>query len=110
MAQCLRRFTNFFRQEEAENLYEAAERYDLINKLYQNSNRWDDAIRVAESKDRINVKNTYDAYGRYLENKGEIQKSIKMYELANTHRKHVPRLLLSNPVALENYIQKSKDT
>lgn len=77
--------------------------------MYQNASRWDEALRIAESKDRIHLKNTYNAYGRYLEEKGEIQEAIKMYELANTHRKHIPRLLLNNPVTLEKYIQKSKD-
>lgn len=96
-------------QEDAENLYTCIERYDLLNKMYQSASRWDEALRIAESKDRIHLKNTYNSYGRYLEEKGEIQEAIKMYELANTHRNHIPRLLLNNPVALEKYIQKSKD-
>ncbi len=77
--------------------------------MYRLMNRWDDAIALAEEKDRINLRNTYDNYGRHLERKGLIQEAIEMYEKANTHRKHVPRLLLPNPVALEKYVQKSKD-
>lgn len=96
-------------QEDAEILYRSAERYDLLNKMYQCANRWDEAVALAEKKDRINLRNTYDAYGRYLEKKGDIPDAIKMYESANTYRKHVPRLLLHNPIALEQYVQKSKD-
>lgn len=80
-----------------------------MNKMYQNTNRWDEALQVADKKDRIHLRNTYDAYGRYLEEKNEVQEAIKMYELANTHRKHIPRLLLHSPAALEKYVQKSKD-
>lgn len=84
-------------------------RYDLLNKLYQDSGKWDDALKLAQEKDRINMKNTYNAYGQYLESKEDIQQAIKMYEIANTHRKHVPRLLLQNPSLLEKYLQKSQD-
>lgn len=90
-------------------MYKSAKRYDLLNKMYQWANRWDDAILLAEKKDRINLRNTYDAYGRYLEKKGDVHEAIKMYEMANTYRKHVPKLLLHNPVALEQYVQKSED-
>ncbi|XP_065211838.1 intraflagellar transport protein 140 homolog [Planococcus citri] len=95
--------------EDAEAMYKSAKRYDLLNKMYQCANRWDEAILLAEKKNRINLRNTYDAYGRYLEKKGDIHEAIKMYEMANTYRKHVPKLLLHNPVALEQYVQKSKD-
>lgn len=99
----------FFVQTEAENLYLSVGRYDLLNKLYQDANKWDNALKLAQEKDRINMKNTYNAYGKYLESKEEIQEAIKMYEMANTHRKHVPRLLLQNHSALEKYLQKSQD-
>lgn len=81
----------------------------MLNKLYQNANRWDEALLIAEKHDRIHLRNTYDAYGRYLERQGDTQGAIKMFEMANTHRKHIPRLLLHNFVALEAYILKSKD-
>lgn len=84
-------------------------RYDLLNKLYQDANQWDNALKLVEEKDRINRKNTYNAYGKHLESKEKIEEAIKMYEIANTHRKHVPRLLIQDPSALENYLQKSKD-
>jgi intraflagellar transport protein 140 len=97
-------------QEDAETLYKNVGRYDLLNKMYQNSNRWDEALRVAETHDRIHLRNTYDVYGRHLEQQGDIQGAIRMFEMANTHRKHVPRLLLRNFAALDKYIQKSEDS
>ncbi|KAI5750172.1 hypothetical protein M8J76_013408 [Diaphorina citri] len=70
---------------------------------------WDEAIAVAEKHDRINLKNTYHRYAKALELKGDIDRAIRMFEKAETHQQHVPRMLLENTDKLEKYIIQSKD-
>lgn len=45
--------------DEAVKLYESSKRYDLLNKMMQAEGNWDKAISIAETNDRINLKNTY---------------------------------------------------
>lgn len=44
--------------------------YDLLSRMYQASNRWEEALQLAHTKDRINLKRTYYEYARYLEGEG----------------------------------------
>ena len=41
--------------QDAEKLYEACGRYDLLNELYQASGQWEKALKVAQEKDRIHL-------------------------------------------------------
>jgi intraflagellar transport protein 140 len=93
-------------------------RYDLLNKLYQASGEWDKAIAVAEEHDRIHLKTTHYLvsglpcergggevcpelhssrfawqYAKHLEATGDFSGAVKEYELSNTHRTEVPRML-----------------
>lgn len=77
--------------------------------LYQSRGQWDKAIKLAEDKDRIHLRNTYHKYAQYLEAKADTDNAIKMYERADTHRYQVPRMLLDDYLALEDYVRKSKD-
>ncbi|UYV62808.1 IFT140 [Cordylochernes scorpioides] len=70
---------------EAEELYRASNRFDLLNKLYQDMGQWDKAIEVAQKNDRIHLRNTYYNYGQCLEAKEEIWDAISMYEKSGTH-------------------------
>jgi intraflagellar transport protein 140 len=54
-------------QDEAEKLYKACGRSDLLNKFYQDTEQWDKAIQVAETQDRIHLKTTYYNYAKHLE-------------------------------------------
>lgn len=96
-------------QEEAELLYRKCGRYDLLNQLYRSSDQWEKAIKIAEEKDRIHLRNTYHNYAKYLESKNDLTGAAQMYEKAQTHRTQVPRMLLDDPLALERYILQSKD-
>lgn len=58
-------------QEDAERLYKACKRYDLLNKLYQASNQWQKGIETAEAHDRIHLSTTYYNYAKHLEAVGE---------------------------------------
>uniref|UniRef100_A0A1B6C8A4 Intraflagellar transport protein 140 homolog n=1 Tax=Clastoptera arizonana TaxID=38151 RepID=A0A1B6C8A4_9HEMI len=95
--------------EEAEKLYKSCNKWDLLNKFYQNRGQWDKAISLAEEKDRIHLRHTYHCYAKYLEVKGDTELAVQMYQKADTHRAEVTRMLLDDYFALESYIQKSKD-
>jgi len=57
---------------DAARLYQACGRYDLLNKLYQDSGQWDRALAVAAKHDRLRLKATHFAFGKYLESVGDI--------------------------------------
>eukprot|EP00955_Chlamydomonas_euryale_P027527 290272-Chlamydomonas_euryale.AAC.2 len=42
--------------EDAKKMYVAADRFDLLNKLYRASGAWDKALEIAEKHDRIHLK------------------------------------------------------
>lgn len=63
---------------------------------------------MAETKDRIHLRNTYYRIGRHLENKGDISGASTMYCKSETHALTIPKML-DDPVTLENYIIKNKN-
>ncbi|XP_010281198.1 PREDICTED: intraflagellar transport protein 140 homolog [Phaethon lepturus] len=95
--------------EDAERLYKACKRYDLLNKFYQASNQWQKAIETAEAHDRVHLRTTYYNYAKHLEATGEHSLALAHYEKSDTHRFEVPRMLCEDLQALENYINKTKD-
>ncbi|CEF68255.1 Intraflagellar transport protein 140 homolog [Strongyloides ratti] len=94
---------------EARNLYIECKRYDLLNKLLQTENKWTEAFDIAHTYDRINLKNTYYNYAKYLENKSDITNALNHYEKSGNVVYEIPRLLMSEPKALELYIKRKKD-
>ncbi|NXI44534.1 IF140 protein, partial [Galbula dea] len=95
--------------EDAERLYKACQRYDLLNKFYQASNQWQKAMATAEAHDRVHLRTTYYNYAKHLEATGEQSLALIHYEKSDTHRFEVPRMLSDDLQALENYINKMKD-
>ncbi|EFA08985.1 Intraflagellar transport protein 140 homolog-like Protein [Tribolium castaneum] len=95
--------------DEAEQLYIQCQRYDLLNKLLRSRNKFDAAHAIAESQDRIHLKNTDHAWGKALEAVGDFKEAAVRYEKANTHKFDVPRMLLDQPQQLETYMGKTKD-
>ncbi|KAM7091574.1 intraflagellar transport protein 140 homolog isoform 3-T5 [Ciconia maguari] len=95
--------------EDAERLYKACKRYDLLNKFYQASNQWQKAIETAEAHDRVHLRTTYYNYAKHLEATGEQSLALTHYEKSDTHRFEVPRMLSEDLQALENYVNKMKD-
>ena len=67
------------------------------------------AVEVGELSDRIHIKTTYYKYAKHCEALGEIQTAINCYEKSETHQFEVPKMLLDDPLVLENYAMKSKD-
>lgn len=69
----------------------------------------EEAVKIAETKDRIHLKNTYHVWGKKLEQNGDFREAAKKYEKANTHRYDVPRMLINQPDLLEGYMTKTND-
>ncbi|NWR42554.1 IF140 protein, partial [Regulus satrapa] len=95
--------------EDAEELYKACQRYDLLNKFYQASNQWQKAVETAEAHDRVHLRTTHYNYAKHLEATGQQSLALAHYEKSDTHRFEVPRMLSEDLQALENYINKMKD-
>ena len=92
--------------DDAIALYEQCHRHDLLNRLYQAMGRWDDAIRTATQKDRINLKSTHYAHGRHLESVGDVPGAIRAYEKSGCADVDVPRMLHGRGMTdtLERYV------
>ncbi|NWU83920.1 IF140 protein, partial [Onychorhynchus coronatus] len=95
--------------EDAERLYKACRRFDLLNKFYQASNQWQKALETAEAQDRVHLRTTHCNYAKHLEAAGEQSLALSHYEKSDTHRFEVPRMLSEDLQALENYVNKMKD-
>jgi intraflagellar transport protein 140 len=77
--------------------------------MYQAGGEWDRALKIAEEKDRMHLRTTYFNYACHLEAKGDLTGATHMYERAEVHHSQVPRMLLDDQQALEQYVLKSKD-
>eukprot|EP00040_Diaphanoeca_grandis_P025866 m.144006 g.144006 ORF g.144006 m.144006 type:complete len:1357 (-) comp30348_c0_seq2:45-4115(-) len=97
-------------KDDAEVLYKECKRWDLLNKLYQASGRWEDAVKVAQDHDRAHLRNTYFAYAKYLESCKKFETAADYYERSQTQMYEVPRMLGDDPEQLEKYIVNSQNT
>lgn len=69
----------------------------------------DAAHAVAESKDRINLRNTEYSWAKLLEQSEDFKEAAARYERANTYLYDVPRMLSDHPQQLQAYMTKTKD-
>jgi intraflagellar transport protein 140 len=97
--------------DDAAKLFVEAKRFDYLNKMYQAAGQWEKAIRVASTSDRLHMKTTHFQYAKHLESVGAPDDAIEHFELSDTHRIEVPRMLYSQGrmEALEDYVNSSKD-
>ncbi|KAL4622724.1 hypothetical protein GN956_G19824 [Arapaima gigas] len=95
--------------DDAERLYKSCKRYDLLNKFYQASGQWQQALETAEMHDRVHLRTTYYNYAKHLEAMGDRSLALVHYEKSDTHKFEVPRMLLEDVVSLEIYINKTKE-
>jgi intraflagellar transport protein 140 len=97
--------------DDAARCFREANRYDLLNNLYQAAGQWEKAINIAETKDRIHLKTTHFHYARYLESVGDISEAMTHYEDSQTFRTEIPRMLytLGHIDKLEDYVHQSND-
>ena len=96
--------------KEAAALYTHANRFDLLNRMYQAAGQWEEALRVAETEDRLHLKTTHFEYARQLEGVGEWEKAVGHYEKSGAQAREVPRMLLKagKVVGLEEYVKKER--
>ena len=83
-----------------------------MNELYQAAGEWELALDLASYSDRIHLRSTHHRYALHLEALGSYDNAARHFELANTHRREVPRMLVTRgeQAALERYIMRAKDT
>ncbi|CDW52938.1 hypothetical protein TTRE_0000120001 [Trichuris trichiura] len=84
------------------NLQEEQSCFSLLRNIFQ-------AVEIAESHDRIHLKNTCYHYAQFLEKSGETNKAIEWYEKASVAHAEIPRLLLPFLSRLEEYVREKKD-
>ncbi|KIH67333.1 tetratricopeptide repeat protein [Ancylostoma duodenale] len=63
--------------DDAEAMYMNAGRYDMVNKIHQAQNSWNQAFEVASRYDRIHLRNTHYNYAKYLERAGALEPAIE---------------------------------
>uniref|UniRef100_A0A8R1HJJ6 Intraflagellar transport protein 140 homolog n=1 Tax=Caenorhabditis japonica TaxID=281687 RepID=A0A8R1HJJ6_CAEJA len=98
--------------EEAQIIYAQNERYDLVNKLHQKQNAWSQAFEIAETRDRIHLRNTHYNYAKFLEAKRDssvIEAAITNYEKAGVHAFEVFRMLKDYPKQIEQYVRRKRE-
>jgi len=95
----------------AKKLYEECGRYDLLIKLLEANGEWEEAIKIAEAHDKIHLNSLYYKIAKSYEYSGEIDTSIKYYELAGIGKTEIPRMLWNKNRLdrLEAYINEKKD-
>jgi intraflagellar transport protein 140 len=98
--------------EDAKELYSKSNRHDLLNKMLQASGEWEEALKIAESKDRINLKTSYYTLARHYESIQDFQTALEYYERSDTFRVEVPRMYYANgkTAELERYVVSKKDS
>ncbi|XP_030384608.1 intraflagellar transport protein 140 homolog [Scaptodrosophila lebanonensis] len=95
--------------DEAKELYKRCKRYDLLNKLLQANGQLDEAIKLAETEDRIHLKNTYYQKAQALKESGDIKGALEYFEKTQNPVQNITQLLLENPQAMKRYIQTTTD-
>ncbi|XP_067639118.1 intraflagellar transport protein 140 homolog isoform X2 [Eurosta solidaginis] len=95
--------------EKATELYKTCGRYDLLNKMLQSCGKIDEAIRIAETEDRVHLKNTYFQKALQLKEKGDIKSALEFFEKTQNPVQNITQMLLDNPLALKRYMQNTTD-
>jgi intraflagellar transport protein 140 len=104
-AACLAAHLGMF--ETAEDLYKECGRYDLLNRFYQDSGKWEEALEVAKRHDRPHLRATQYNYGKFLEACGKTKEAERRFEASLTHHFEVPRMYTDDPDQLKEYIERS---
>ncbi|XP_054730217.1 intraflagellar transport protein 140 homolog [Anastrepha obliqua] len=95
--------------DKAIELYKKCGRYDLLNKLLQARGKIDEAIQIAETEDRVHLKNTYFYKALQLKESGDIKGALEYFEKSQNPVQNITQMLLDNPLAMKRYMQNSTD-
>ena len=95
----------------AKQLYAECGRKDLLIKLLEANGEWDEAIKEAEAHDKIHLNSLYYKIAKSYEYSGELDTSIKYYEMAGIGKTEIPRMLWSHGRIdkLQIYVNEKKD-
>ena len=79
--------------------------------MKQASADWETAVKISESNDRINLKNTYFNTARFMEINRNFEKAIEFYEKSDTWAEEIPRMFFRSGEIeqLFQYIEKKDD-
>lgn len=97
--------------EEAKNLLQEVNRWDLLIHFYIAIGEYDKAIETSKKYDRINLENTFYRIAEHYERLNDIEKAMDYYKLANCGNREIARMLVQkNKIdILENYMLKGND-
>jgi len=87
--------------DDAKELLMECKRYDLLNEMFQFSGMFTEAIEVANKYDRINLRNTYSNYVKFLEMTDDYQEAEKYYDQINYN----PTKILENYIENEEFVE-----
>jgi intraflagellar transport protein 140 len=98
--------------DEAKKLFEECGRNDLLIKLNISLGDYENAINIANKKERISLKNTNYIIAQNYEKLGNTEKAIEYYKVSGTHIREIPRMLIKNGKEneLEQFINNEKDS
>lgn len=86
---------------DAERLYRRCSRFDLLNRLLQACGRYEEALAVAESDDRVHLRHTWWAYAGWLRTEGRTDEALLWYGKCGTAVADVTQMLLHEMTAAE---------
>uniref|UniRef100_A0A183T2B2 TPR_REGION domain-containing protein n=1 Tax=Schistocephalus solidus TaxID=70667 RepID=A0A183T2B2_SCHSO len=91
--------------DEAERIFIECGRWDLVARLHQTLGHWEEAVQIAEKRNRVRLRNTHYAYAQDLRKQDRIDDAIAHYIKSNTHLVEVPRMLKDSPDQLEAFVK-----
>ncbi|VDN13572.1 unnamed protein product [Dibothriocephalus latus] len=62
--------------EEAERIFIECARWDLVARLHQTLGHWEEAVQIAEKRNRVRLRNTHYAYAQELRKQDRIEDAI----------------------------------
>ena len=95
--------------EEAKDMAVSSNSYSFLNKVLQSAGKWDKALEIAASKDRLSLPSTFFQFGDHLSTIGDKIGAVAAYEKSNASRSHVLRMFLDDREELNNFVERASD-
>jgi len=80
--------------EQAKDLLEEVKRYDILIRFFISIGEYDKAIDIAQTKNRINLQNTYYRIAQHYERSDNVEKAMEFYKLSLCGNREIPRMLI----------------
>ncbi|KAL7748907.1 hypothetical protein RI367_005821 [Sorochytrium milnesiophthora] len=91
--------------DDAVSLWKSNARWDLLSRLYQSQNLWNEAIGVAERHDRVNAHRVWHSYGRYLQKTEDFAAAASAYGHCGANSSETVKMLMHDEGELSLYIK-----